>query len=244
MKAHLLDPGRDFDFTARLPASHQDLIQDLELTTLLRAMAAGDKFLAEVALKVLLASLDDPDAIRYRQQVLADCLAHPEVIREMYAVADGALKDKRHLWLGGYGGSYQNASSNLSGAVSHLTAYVARLRQLRQIADDHAGAFRSEGLTTLFATLQRDLDDAYFEEISEHLRQLRFRGGVLISAELDRDNSAAGLVLRAPDQARRRWTERLGIGPRTAYSFTISPRLVRSARIWPPASSRGEMVKE
>jgi MutS domain V len=238
MKAYLLDPGRDFDFTARLPASHQDLIQDLELTTLLRAMAAGDKFLAEVAVKVLLASLDDPDAIRYRQQVLADCLAHPEVIREMYAVADGALKDKRKLWTG-YGGSYQNASSNLSGAVSHLGAYVARLRQLRQIADDHAGTFRSAGLTTLFATLQRELDDAYFEEVSDHLRQLRFRAGVLISAELDRDNSGTGFVLRAPDQARRRWTERLGIGPRTAYSFTISPRDEAGAQILADLTSRG-----
>jgi hypothetical protein len=239
MKAYLLYLGRDFDFTAGLPAGHQDLIQDLELVTLLRAMAAGDRFLYEVSVKVLLASLDDPDAIRYRQQLLADCLAHPEVIRQMYAVAVGALEDKRHLWLGGYGGSYQNASSNLSGAVSYLDAYVARLRQLRQIADDHAGTFGSEGLMALFTALQCELDDAYFEEISDHLRQLRFRAGVLISAELDRDNSGAGLVLRAPDQARRRWTERLGIGPRTTYSFTISPRDDAGGQILADLTSRG-----
>jgi MutS domain V len=239
MKARLLNPGRDFDFTAGLPAGHQDLIQDLELATLLRAMAAGDKFLAEVSAKVLLASLDDPDAIRYRQRVLADCLARPEVIRQMYAVAAGALEDKRHMWLGGYGGSYQNASSNLSGAVSHLQAYVARLRQLRQIADDQAATFRSDGLATLFTALQRDLDDAYFEEISDHLKQLRFRAGVLISAELDRDNSGTGFVLRAPDQARRRWAERLGIGTRTAYSFTISPRDEAGGQILADLTSRG-----
>jgi len=238
MKAHLLYPGRDFDFTAGLPAGHQDLIQDLELATLLRAMAAGDKFLAEVSAQVLLASLDDPDAIRYRQRVLADCLARPEVIRQMYAVAAGAVEDKRHLW-GAYGGSYQNASSNLSGAVSHLEAYVARLRQLRQIADDHAGTFRSDGLTTLFAALQRDLDDAYLEEISDHLKQLRFRAGVLISAGLDRDNSGTDLVLSAPDQARRRWAERLGIGPRTTYSFTISPRDEAGGQILADLTSRG-----
>ena len=238
MKAYLLHPGRDFDFGAGLPVGHEELIQDLELATLLKAMAAGDKFLAEVAVKILLTSLDDPDVIRYRQRVLADCLAHPEVIRQMYAVAAGALEDKRHLW-GGYGGSYQNASSNLSGAVSQLEAYVARLRQLRRIADDRAGTFGSEGLMALFATLQRELDDAYFEEISDHLRQLRFRAGVLISAELDRDNSGTGFVLRAPDQARRRWTERLGIGPRTAYSFTISPRDEAGGQILADLTSRG-----
>jgi hypothetical protein len=238
MKAHLLHPGQDFDFTAGLPAGHEDLIQDLELATLLNAMAAGDKFLYEVCAKVLLASLHAPEVIRYRQQVLADCLANPEVIRDMYAVAAGALQDKRSLW-GGYGGTYQNASSNLSGAVSYLEAYVARLRQLRQIADDHAAKFSSGGLTTLFATLQRELDDEYFEEISYHLKQLRFRAGVLISARLDRDNSGTGFVLRAPEQARRRWTERLGIGPRSAYSFTISPRDEAGGQILADLTSRG-----
>ncbi len=237
MKVYLLHRDRDFDVAAGLPPGHQDLIQDLELTTLLRAMAAGDTFLFEMSAKVLLASLHDPEAIRYRQRVLADCLAQPDVIREMYAVAVGALEDKRQLW--GYGGSYQTPSSNLSGAVRHLEAYVARLRQLRKIADDHAGDFRSDGMRTLFATLQRELDDDYFEEISYHLKQLRFRAGVLISAELDRDNSGINFALRAPGEARRRWTERLGIGPRTTYSFTLAPRDDAGGQILEDLTGRG-----
>jgi hypothetical protein len=238
MKVHLLYPDRDFDFDAGLPDGHEDLIQDLELATLLQAMAAGDKFLSQVSAKVLLTCLEDPEEIRYRQRVLTDCLPYPEVIRQMYAVATSALEDKRHLW-GGYGGAYQNASSNLSGAVSHLDAYVARLRQLRQITDDHADKFRSDGLRALFATLRRELDDEYFEEISYHLRQLRFRAGVLISAGLDRDNSGIGFVLRAPGDVRRRWTERLGIGPRTSYSFTIPPRDEAGGQILSDLTSRG-----
>jgi len=238
MKAYLLYQDRDFDFGASLPPGHEDLIQDLELTTLLQAMAAGDKFLAGVSAKVLLTCLPDPQAIRYRQRVLADCLAYPEVIREMYAVAAGALEDKRHLW-GGYGGTYQNASSNLSGAVSHLEAYVARLRQLRQIADDHGEEFRSDGLRALFATLHRELDDEYFEEISDHLKQLRFRAGTLISARLDRDNSGIGFVLRAPGEGRRRWAERLGIEPRSTYSFTIPPRDDAGGQILADLTGRG-----
>ena len=94
----------------------------------------------------------------HRQRILADCLAQPGVIRQMYSVATAALEDRRHTW-GGYGGTYQNPSSNLSGAVSTVDAFVARLRQLRQIADDHAGEFRSDGLRRLFTTLQSDLDE-------------------------------------------------------------------------------------
>ena len=54
MKAYLLHQARDFDFASGLPAGHAELIQDLELTTLLQAMAAGDAFLFGVSRKVLL----------------------------------------------------------------------------------------------------------------------------------------------------------------------------------------------
>ncbi|HEY7431506.1 MAG TPA: hypothetical protein VH641_12340 [Streptosporangiaceae bacterium] len=238
MKAHLLYRAQDFDFDADLPAGHEDLVQDLELTTLLRAMAGGDEFLFKVSSKVLLTCLHDSRAIRYRQQVLADCLAQPEVIREMYALAVDALEDRRHLW-GSYGGKYQNPSSNLSGAVSYLEAYVARLRQLRQISDEHAGTFRSDGLRTLLATLQRELDDDYFDEISYHLKQLHFRAGVLIGAELGRDNSGINFVLLAPHDARRSWKERLGLAERTSYSFTIPPRDEAGGQILTDLTGRG-----
>jgi hypothetical protein len=238
MKVHLLYDKQDFDFEAPLPDGSADLIQDLELGTLIRAMSGGDKFLTEVSTKVLLAALHDQDAIRYRQQVLADCLAHPGVIRQIYEIAGAALADKRQLW-GGYGGSYQNPSSSLSGAVNHLEAYVARLRELRAIADEHAGAFGSGGLATLIATIQIELDDDYFQEVSDHLKRLRFRGGVLISARLDRDNSGTGLVLRAPERGRRRWTEAMGLGPRTSHSFTISPRDDAAGRILEDLTGRG-----
>jgi MutS domain V len=238
MKAYLLYRARDFDFGADLPPGHEDLIQDLDLTTLLEAMASGDKFLYQTCRSVLLTCLSDADAIRYRQRILADCLAQPAVIREMYGVATGALQDLRHLW-GGYGGTYQSPSSNLSGAVRHLEAYVVRLRQLRRIADEHAAKFGSDGLTTLFATLQRELADEYFDVVGYHLKQLQFRAGVLISAGLDRDNSGINFVLRAPASARPRWKERLGIGPRTVYSFTIPPRDEAGGQILADLTSRG-----
>jgi DNA mismatch repair ATPase MutS len=238
MKVHLLYRDRDFDFAAGLPPGHEDLIQDLELATLLRAMAADDKFRYDLSGKVLLACLPDPEAIRYRQQVLADCIALPAVVREMYAIAAGALEDKRHLW-SIYGGDYQTPSSNLSGAVTHLAAYAVRLRQLRKIADDHAGEFRSDGMTALLATLQRELDDEYFAEVTSRLKELRFRSGVLISAELDRDNSGIRFVLRASGDGRRRWKERLGIRPASSYSFTLDPRDDAGAEILGDLTSRG-----
>jgi ABC-type branched-subunit amino acid transport system ATPase component len=238
MKVHLLYQAQDFDFEADLPPGHDDLARDLELTTLLRAMASRDAFLLGVSEKVLHASLADPEAIHYRQRVLADCLAQPDVVREMYAISVAALRDKR-AFFGSYGGSYQTPASNLSGAVSYLDAYVARLRQLRQIADEHAGTFRSDGMKTLCATLQRELDDEYFDQISSHLKQLRFRSGVLIGAELGRDNGGVSFVLREPGPSRSWWKDRLGPGPRSSYSFTLPPRDEAGGQILADLTSRG-----
>ena len=220
MKAFLLYQNGDFDFDAPLPSNHDDLTRDLELPTLLEAMALGDQFIYEVALRVLLASMPDGEAIRYRQAILADCMEQPEVIRDMYGLAVAALQDRRGIW----GLSSQFPSSILSGAVHHLELFVERLKQLRKIADDHLFQFRSPGLQALLRTLQRELSDDYFEEIKYHLKQLRFRDGQLMSAQLGNDNSGVEYVLRSSGQTKTRWRERLGFGPRTTYGFTLPPR--------------------
>jgi len=220
MKAHLLYPDQDFDFAAGLPPNSADLIQDLELDTLLAAMAAGDKFLYEISAKVLLASVTGTAAICYRQDVLGDCIEQPDVIRQMYGIAVAALQEKRQIW--GFL-SAQFPSSILSSAVSQLEVLIARLRDLRQLADDHVAKFRSEGVVSLLHTLQRELDDDYFDTLSSHLRKLRFRNGELISAQLDRDNSGINYILREGN-AKRGWKERVRIEPRSVYSFTIPPR--------------------
>jgi hypothetical protein len=235
VKAHLLQEDQDFDVTAEPPRLSDDLIQDLELATVLNAMAAGDKFLLDISTRVVLASLTDPEAIRYRQDVLADCLAEPEIIRRMYQITVAALDDKRRAW--GFFSS-QLPTSILAGAINQLEVLVVRLRELRQVADEHAAKFRSRGLTGLLRTLQLELDDDYFETLNHHLRELRFRGGELMSARLDRDNSGIDYILRS-GQARRGWKERLGIEPRSVYSFTVPPRDEAGSQALQDMASRG-----
>src|ERR1700722_13626254 len=135
MKVHLLFEEQDFDFRAKVTPDYADLIQDLELTTLLDAMALGDRFLYDVCKRLLLSSLDDPEAIHYRQQVLADVVAQPELIRKIYSIAVGTLEDQRGAW--GYSALYP--TSILSAAIGKLDAYVPRLAQLRELADEYVG---------------------------------------------------------------------------------------------------------
>ena len=221
MKAHLMYRNADIaPERAPLPLE-VELVQDLELTTLFAAMAGGDQFLYDVAQDAVLTNLDSTDAISFRQAILVDCIQQPEVIRRMYTIAIEAIGAEKKV----FGGYFRwRPAQALSRSVEVIEALLDPLKELRQIADDSTGQFRSDGLTTLFDLLRRELDDEYFRTVRAHLKRLRFRDGVLMSAELGTGNKAAHYVLRTPGLTRRSWKEWLGLRERSSYSFEIPPR--------------------
>ena len=195
---------RDFDQGGDLSPSAAWLTQDLELNTLFCAMAVGDKFLLEVAKKAVLTSLDEPEAILYRQHILADCLERSAIVREMYAIAVDAIEREKKVW--GWG---QYPEGMLHRSVEVIKQIMDLLKRLRQIADEHGAEFRSKGFTTLFRMLAKELDDEYLSSVEDHLRRLEFREGILMSAELDDGNKGTHYVLRKPWDTKQGWMERL-----------------------------------
>ena len=243
MNPRLMHRDRTLDLQAALPPNEQALSQDLELATLIGAMAGEDEFLADVARRVLLAPLADPAAITYRQDILKDCLDAPAVIRELYAIAVDAIeKERRDFW----GLSSRYPSAILRRSVSVLEMFADRLKALRRIADAHGGAFASEGFQTLFAMLQVELADDYFAQVEAHLRELAFPDGVLISAGLGPGNKGANYVLRTRPAERRSWIDRtvrginrmLGNGA-PIYTYQLHPRDEAGATFLSELEGRG-----
>ena len=230
-----MQADQDFDLEQELPPLAGDLIRDLELGTLLSGMAAGDKFLLDIAQKAVLASLTDTEAIEYRQHVLADCLAQPSVVREIYDIAvEAVVREKRE-----YFGLFRDSPDTiLHRSVRVLEMFVSMLRKLRAVADEHAGDFRSEGFTRFFTMLSKELGDEYFSEVEDHLRELKFRHGILISAGVGTGNKGINYVLRRLRE--QRWIERISPGGRAAgYSFQISDRDDNGFRALSDLQARG-----
>ena len=207
MKVLLLYRDRDFGANAEGPPNAADLTQDLELEVLLGAMAAADDFLLDVARKVLFASLCDSAAILYRQQILEDCLARPDVIRNVYAIAVEAVERERKVW--GWMSSRDSPRSALYRAVEVLQIFVGLLKRLRKIARDIAVDFRSEGFGRFFEMLAAELGDEYLLLVEDHLRRLEFRDGVLMTAQLGAANKGTNYILRKRPSMRRSWTEKI-----------------------------------
>jgi len=228
VKVHLLFREREFDANAPLPATAAALTQDLGLDAVFASMAGRDEFLLATARKVLLASLTDPQEIAYRQRILEDCLAQPDVVREMYAIAVEAIARERRIW-GWTLSRYPEAW--LHRSLDALQLLLGMLRRLRAIAHRHGRQFRSEGFTSLLGMLQSELNDPYLSEIEDHLSRLELRYGLLLSATLAQGNTAAGYTLRRSESMRQglleriqSWVGQLASAERSSYVYEIDPR--------------------
>lgn len=216
MKAPLLHRDEMAEVGAGVPAHAGQLADDLGLDAVVAAMAAGDRFVGEVARPVLLAGLSDPAGIRYRQDVLRDAMHHPGLVRELYRQATRAVtSDERRTYMG-FGAS---AATTLSGAVHVMAFLLDVLQDVRALAADTPGDVRSDGLTGLLATLTAQIDDRFLAQARSHLQALRLPAGIDVQARLGRGLSIADPVLLPPAR-RRPWARLLPTGLR---SDTIEP---------------------
>jgi len=88
--------------------------------------------------------------------------------------------------------------------------------------------------------LREELDNAYFEEVGQHLQELKFRDGVLISARLGRGNKGSDYALRLPNEDQRGWINRLLSKGPPNYTFHIHPRDESGGRALSELEDRGK----
>lgn len=218
MRVFLLHPDRDFDPDRAFPPNHAALRADLELDILLSAMAGGDRLVLKVAETVVLTSLDNEcDTILFRQAILRDCLANSTAIREIHALAGEALKKERSDGFALVGAA--SPDTLLSGALRIIDALCGVLKRLKAACVSAAPGFASAGLTRFCDDLQSELTDRYFSDIEAALRRLRFRRGVLVSAELGEGGQGRAYQLDEFPLRDRNWL--LGLVTPSPESFSL-----------------------
>jgi hypothetical protein len=220
-----------FDPRAGLPWNADDLLSDLGLLPLLEAMAKEDDWIFEVSRRVLLEGTSgDLNTIRYRQAVLQDCLEHPDVVRELYALVVETIQQ--------LGGSYAGVLSRypdwvLRESVETLRKVLGSLRRLLALADGSHHDFRSEGWRAFFAMVQENLGGAYLNDVEGHLYELTFPYGLLLSAQLGQANKGTRYLLHRVPRRHQTWMERWRafFGPKpVVFRFEIHPRDEAGAR--------------
>lgn len=221
MNVRLMHPDRDFSAGLEQwqASTAQDVVRDLELDTLWRAMAGDDAFVFNVASRALMAATgNDVATIRYRQAVAHDAIRHPETVRQLYLLLGATLEKQRH----GFNLYGAEPASVLHNATGALGMYVEALRQLRLVARAQRGNVSSEGFVRLFAMLEKELGDDYLDGVRHQLDALHFRRGMLLGAELGAGCRGRHYTVRVP-AAEPGWLHYLGKKP-PSCSFRLDER--------------------
>ena len=221
MKVRLLDPGSDISPERWMPRLLADMVEDdLELPTLYKAMANGDEFLYRVAKKIVPLGVADPVVIKYRQDVLADCMANQLVVQQMYDIAVDAVEVRKKLFLGGM--LFRDPIAIVHSAVQILGFLAENIKQLRQQCDQNAHKLGSDGFRQFVAMVADELSDDYLAQLNEHLAELVLPRGVLLSAQVGLGNKGRRLILHQPP--RRSWWDKLTGNHSGGYGFELDPR--------------------
>lgn len=237
MKVFLMYKDQDFDPGLKLPVNEKSLTQDLELITLFNAMALGDRDLFDAARKVVLSSLNDPKTILYRQNILKDCIKNSAIVRDIYDIAIETIEIRKKNYLGGIFSDYP--SSILYSSVQLMQLFVKMIKKIKNIADENADKFESEGFKVFFEMIKKEFDDEYFASIQNHLKELKFRNGILISAELISGNVGDNYMLRKPLDRDENWVKWAFRKRSPVYTFFIDPRDESGAKALSELSDRG-----
>ena len=208
MRAGLLYPDRDLDLDA-LAVPDPTLVADLGLERLYAAMSRGDPFLDEVVRRTVPSPLGSVEAIRYRQASVADAIARPDVVRELYAVAADAVDAERKV----FGRSMRSPELVLDRAAEVIGLFLESLRSLRRIQAEHASRFTSPGFVGFFEQVATELDDAWLAAADDHVRRLRTRT-LHVSARLGPGNRGTGYVLHQRPYVVGGWRGRVGLEER------------------------------
>jgi len=181
-------------------------------------------------------SLRDPQQILYRQDVLRDCVANAATVRALYDIAVEAIQIEKKSYFGSFS---RYPPAILRSARELMEAFIAVLVKLRNVADRSAGEFKSEGFRVFFAMIQRELTGEYFKTLAEHLKELRFRNGTLISAGLGKGNKGISYVLHMPNEPERNLLKRFFVRKPPSLTFHIAERDEAGARALSELEARG-----
>ncbi len=237
MKPLLMHPDRDFDSQAPSEKEPLPFAQDIELDVLLKATAADDRYINDVmAAACAHAWSNEAATILYRQDVLKDCLANPALVREFYSIAIEPF-DRNHSW--SFSLYDRSASSKVGSGVHALQSSLDVLKRLRRTCSANAAKFTSRGFQQFFATLERDLDDAYLNAAHTDLTNLTFQNGLLLSAQVGDGGKAIGTMLRKPQERDLSWLRRTFTPGAPSFTLQLHPRDEAGSQAFAELENRG-----
>lgn len=188
MKVQLLYSGREWSQSGRY-YDYKSIINDLGLDILFRtasreqikqtgfvqSIIEADPFLESSFMQVMMVPLADSQQIKYRQDILKDCLGNEEFIKELYDFSAGTLQKWEKLGRSkNEKTNDRNAAIKLVTDVHLLRMFVKQLSFLKSFLSEHEANFSSEGLKAFVKNVRENFSDEMQNNINEILEDISF----------------------------------------------------------------------
>jgi DNA mismatch repair ATPase MutS len=158
---------------------------DLGIQTLAEYISSDPQHSASI-LSFLLALTTDSEVIRYRQEVLEDCLQLPDVLKTLESLQPALAEMNR---LGGPLPAEQTPLHKTLNRMSELEIYVQCVHTLGEALSARRGQLHSSGLLRLLDFLAAMQSRPVFRQMLKELPELRARydtiAGISIGVNLD-----------------------------------------------------------
>lgn len=218
MKVFLLEPDKEVDGKNQPYINEELLIKDLELNKLFNNMSKRDPFIHKVARKTLLSKVSSIETIEFRQDILKDCLANPEILRELYQISTLAISKRKDFTIVF---NFNNPTSTLSESRKVLKLFFGVLSHIKKLLLENKNNFNSSGFNRFINMVIEDLNDDYLLQIKDTLHNLRFDKGILISSDLGAGNVGANYTLLRENDDKEPWIKKV-FNNEKSYSYDIA----------------------
>ena len=123
------------------------------------AVAAGDPYLGQAVKRVMAVPLKTADEIKYRQEILKDCITKQGMVKDLYRIATEVLAEWDRLGRKNNGTGEVGTKGKLITDIKVLKILVDGMRDVRETVRMNAAGFGSEGFTALYNRLEEEFSD-------------------------------------------------------------------------------------
>ncbi len=174
MKTYLLYAGKEWEDNERY-FDYKSIVQDLGLNVLfsvaskkviyekerVKKIADADSFILETMKKVMLVPLTTEKDIKYRQEILKDCLANQRFIENLYQISTQILRDWNSLGRRvNDKAAKRNTVAGLMNEIQILSLFVKGMSSIKSLCKEYEKKLNSKG----FQGLIERIDEHYSEE--------------------------------------------------------------------------------
>lgn len=188
MKSYLLYKDKDY----KLSGNHSNTYDDLWYSTIVNHMCVYDVFIKNIYLDAANLMSTDISTIKYRQQILKDCIKNKEIIVNYYSFIFELLNT---FYNERYEVKLNEVTNTFNACLRIIPTLSMALENITRYFNEYKGLFNSEGLTNYFNRYLSVFTLDYIEELNDVFHRVKFKKGIYCNVCLDENLNPSNHVI-------------------------------------------------